>query len=145
MEATVLDHPLCHHKLTLLRDVKTPGSLFRKVIEELGLILAVEATRSLPTEPVAVETPLERTQGRRLRSLDPVLVPVLRAGLGLLPSFLELMPTAKVATSDYTATTTPWCRCPTTGTSRRSWRSAACSCWTPCSPPAAAPRRRCAS
>jgi uracil phosphoribosyltransferase len=96
MDATVLDHPLCHHKLTLLRDVKTPGSLFRKVIEELGLLLAVESTRHLPTEPVAVETPLERTQGRRLTSLDPVLVPVLRAGLGLLQPFLQLLPTAKV-------------------------------------------------
>jgi len=96
MDAIVLDHPLCHHKLALLRDVKTPGSLFRKVIEELGLILAVESTRHLPTESVAVETPLERTQGRRLPSLDPVLVPVLRAGLGLLPPFLQLIPTAKV-------------------------------------------------
>jgi uracil phosphoribosyltransferase len=96
MDATVLDHPLCQHKLTLIRDVKTPGSLFRRVIEELGLILAVESTRQLPTEPVAVETPLERTQGRRLTPLDPVLVPVLRAGLGLLPSFLQLIPTAKV-------------------------------------------------
>ena len=96
MDATVLDHPLSHHKLTILRDVKTPGSQFRKVLEELGLILAVEATRHLPTESVAVETPLERTQGRRLTALDPVLVPVLRAGLGLLPSFLQLLPTAKV-------------------------------------------------
>jgi len=96
MEATVLDHPLCQHKLTIIRDVKTPGSLFRRVIEELGLILAVEGTRHLATEPVAVETPLERTQGRRLTSLDPVLVPVLRAGLGLLPPFLQLLPTAKV-------------------------------------------------
>jgi uracil phosphoribosyltransferase len=96
MEATVLDHPLCHHKLTLLRDVKTPGSLFRKVTEELGLILAVESTRRLPTEPVQVETPLERTVGRRLTPLDPVLVPVLRTGLGLLSSFLQLLPTAKV-------------------------------------------------
>jgi uracil phosphoribosyltransferase len=86
MEATVLDHPLCQHKLTLIRDVKTPGSLFRRVIEELGLILAVEGTRHLPTEPVAVETPLERTQGRRMLPLD----------LGLLPSFLQLIPTAKV-------------------------------------------------
>lgn len=96
MDAIILDHPLCHHKLTLLRDVKTPGSLFRKVIEELGLILAVESTRALPTESVAVETPMERTQGRRLLSLDPVLVPVLRAGLGLLPPFLQVLPTAKV-------------------------------------------------
>jgi uracil phosphoribosyltransferase len=96
MEATVLDHPLCQHKVTIIRDVKTPGSLFRRVIEEIGLILAVEGTRHLATDVVAVETPLERTQGRRLVPLDPVLVPVLRAGLGLLPSFLQLIPTAKV-------------------------------------------------
>jgi len=96
MDAFVVDHPLCHHKLALLRDVKTPGSLFRRLLEEIGLILAVESTRDLPTEPVAVETPLERTQGRRLTSLDPVLVPVLRAGLGLLAPFLQVMPTAKV-------------------------------------------------
>jgi uracil phosphoribosyltransferase len=96
METIVLDHPLVHHKLTLLRDRKTPVSLFRQVMEEVGLLLAVEVTRFLPTEVVAVETPLERTQGRRLTSLDPVLVPVLRAGLGLLPSFLQVLPTAKV-------------------------------------------------
>lgn len=96
MDAIVLDHPLCQHKLTLLRDVKTPSSLFRKVLEEVGVLLAVEGTRHLPTESVAVETPLERTQGRRLTSLDPVLVPVLRAGLGLLQPFLQLLPTAKV-------------------------------------------------
>ena len=96
MDAIIVDHPLCQHKMTLLRDLKTPGSLFRQVVEELGLILAVESTRHLPTEAVAVETPLERTQGRRLPSLDPVLVPVLRAGLGLLPPFLQLLPTAKV-------------------------------------------------
>ena len=96
MDAIVLDHPLCRHKLTLLRDVKTPGSLFRKVVEELGLILAVESTRDLSTESVAVETPLERTQGQRLTALDPVVVPVLRAGLGLLAPFLQLLPTAKV-------------------------------------------------
>jgi uracil phosphoribosyltransferase len=96
METIVLDHPLVHHKLTLLRDRKTPVSLFRQVMEEVGLLLAVEVTRFLPTEVVAVETPLERTQGRRLPNLDPVLVPVLRAGLALLPSFQKLLPTAKV-------------------------------------------------
>ena len=96
MDAIIVNHPLCDHKLTLLRDVKTPGSLFRKVVEELGLILAVESTRHLATEVVAIETPMERTKGRRLPSLDPVLVPVLRAGLGLLAPFLQLLPTAKV-------------------------------------------------
>lgn len=96
MTTTVLDHPLVHHKLSLIRDRKTPGSLFRTLIEEVGLLLAAEATRTLPVEPVVIETPLERTESLRLRQLDPVLVPVLRAGLGLLPSFLRLLPTAKV-------------------------------------------------
>jgi uracil phosphoribosyltransferase len=96
MTIHVVDHPLIQHKLSLIRDRKTPGSLFRALIEEVGLILATEATRTLPTESVVVETPLERTSTLRLRSLDPVLVPVLRAGLGLLPSFLKLLPTAKV-------------------------------------------------
>jgi len=96
MTTTVLDHPLVHHKLSLIRDRKTPGSLFRTLIEEVGLLLAVEATRHLPVESVVIETPLERTESLRLRQLDPVLVPVLRAGLGLLPSFLRLLPTAKV-------------------------------------------------
>lgn len=96
MKIVVLDHPLAAHKLTLLRDRKTPVSLFRALTEELGLMLAMESTRSLPLVPVAVETPLERTQGAMLPPLDPVLVPVLRAGLGLLQPFLQLLPTAKV-------------------------------------------------
>ena len=96
MSHIVLDHPLVHHKLSYLRDRKTSGSQFRLLVEELGLLLAVEATQILPTESVAIETPLERTQARRLLPLDPVLVPVLRAGLGLVPSFLKLLPTAKV-------------------------------------------------
>lgn len=70
--------------------------MFRRVVEELGFFLAIESTRHLTTEPVVVETPLERTQGCRLSSLDPVLVPVLRAGLGLLDSFLQLLPMAKI-------------------------------------------------
>lgn len=96
MEPLILNHPLVLHKLSFIRDRKTPGLLFRQLVEEMGLILAVESTRILETESVVVETPLERTQGRRLLPLDPVLVPVLRAGLGLLPSFLQLIPTAKV-------------------------------------------------
>lgn len=96
MKIVVLDHPLAAHKLTLLRDRKAPVSLFRALTEELGLMLAMESTRSLPVVPAAVETPLERTQGAMLPPLDPVLVPVLRAGLGLLQPFLQLLPTAKV-------------------------------------------------
>lgn len=96
MHTIVIDHPLASHKLTMLRDRKTPVALFRTLVSELGLILAVEATRSIPTEAVAIETPMERTEGRRISPLDPVLVPVLRAGLGLLDAFLDVIPTAKV-------------------------------------------------
>lgn len=96
MQTIIIDHPLASHKLTMLRDRKTPVALFRTLVSELGLILAVEATRSIPTEAVAIETPMERTEGRRISPLDPVLVPVLRAGLGLLDAFLQVIPTAKV-------------------------------------------------
>ena len=96
MEVIILDHPLCHHKLTLLRDIQTPMSLFRKVVEELGFLLAVESTKNLLTEAVTVQTPLELAHGKRLASLDPVFIPILRAGLGLLHPFLQLIPTAKV-------------------------------------------------
>ncbi|HJV90232.1 MAG TPA: uracil phosphoribosyltransferase [Holophagaceae bacterium] len=94
--ALVLSHPLVDHKLSILRDYRTPRPLFRDLLDELGLILAVEATRDLVTVPFAIETPLESMEGRRLDPLDPVLVPVLRAGLGLVPSFLRMLPAAKV-------------------------------------------------
>ena len=96
MQIVVLDHPLGHHKLSLLRDRRTPMFLFRSLTEELGLMLAVEATRNLSIEVTEVETPLEKMSGHLLTKLDPALVPVLRAGLGLVPSFLKLLPTAKV-------------------------------------------------
>lgn len=96
MQIITLDHPLARHKLTLLRDQRTPVSLFRSLTEELGLMLAVEATRNLATEASEIETPLERMSSPSLTRLDPALVPVLRAGLGLVPAFLKLLPTAKV-------------------------------------------------
>lgn len=96
MQIIVLDHPLAHHKLALLRDRRTPVILFRPLTVELGLMLAIEATRNLATETLSVETPLEKMVGQALTKMDPALVPVLRAGLGLVPSFLKLLPMAKV-------------------------------------------------
>ena len=145
MEATVLDHPLCDHKLTLLRDVKTPGSLFRKVIEELGLILAVEAHPAPATEPVAVETPLERTQGRRLTSLDPVLVPVLGPGWACCRPSCSSCPRPRWATSGLYRDHDSLVPVPYYRNFPPLLEERSCSCWTPCSPPAAAPRRRSAS
>ncbi len=96
MQTSVLDHPLAHHKLTLMRDRLTPMHLYRVLTEELGFLLAMEATRNLPIEAIEIDTPLEQMKGIKLAPMDPVLVPVLRAGLGLMAPFLKLMPTAKV-------------------------------------------------
>ncbi len=96
MHITFLDHPLALHKLSLLRDRGTPVILFRSLTEELGLMLAVEATRNLSTAATLIETPLEQINCQMMCGPDPVLVPVLRAGLGLVPAFLKLLPTAKV-------------------------------------------------
>jgi uracil phosphoribosyltransferase len=96
MNTTVSTHPLVHHKLSLLREKSTPTALFRTLVDELGLLLAVEATAHLPVATTTVETPLEACEARQLAGADPVLVPILRAGLGLVPAFLRVLPTAKV-------------------------------------------------
>lgn len=95
MRTIVLDHPLAFHKLAWLRDEKTNPNFFRRLVHELGLLLAVEATRSLRTITVDVTTPLEVASCRTLAGPDPVVVPVLRAGLGLVEPFLAVLPTAK--------------------------------------------------
>ena len=129
-----------------LRDAKPRESSSARCIEELGLILAVECTRHLPTEPVAIETPLERTQGRRLHEPGPGA----GAGAAGRPGPAAPLPPAHAhgqgrPPRPLPRPRLPGARCPTTGTSRRSWTSATSSCSTPCWPPAAAPRRRCAS
>lgn len=92
---TVLDHPLAADRLTRLRDRHTRREEFARLVEQLGLVLAVEAGRRLRTKPVAVETPLEATTGDRLDQ-ELCLVPILRAGLGLLRGFQAVYPEAAV-------------------------------------------------
>ena len=93
---TVVAHPLVRHKVALLRDTATPKKLFAELAEELAMLLAYEATADLPLERGTVETPLESTPAERL-PLDAVtLVPILRAGLGMVPGVLRLVPTARV-------------------------------------------------
>ncbi len=89
------DHPLVHHKLTKLRDRSTDPKKFRELIREISALLAYEATRDLLTREVEVETPLERTQGKTLAEKIG-LVPILRAGLGMVEGIWELMPSAEV-------------------------------------------------
>ena len=95
MSVHVVEHPLVHDALVTLRDARTPPEDFRRMAVRISLLLAAEATRDLPASPVTVQTPLGPAEGRRV-SADVVVVPVLRAGLGMLDAVLELMPDARV-------------------------------------------------
>ena len=96
MRVHVADHPLVTHKLTVLRDRTTPSPTFRALAEELVTLLAYEATRSVRTTPVQVETPVATTEGLALSTPLPLVVPILRAGLGMLEGMVKLVPTAEV-------------------------------------------------
>ncbi|MCD5415688.1 uracil phosphoribosyltransferase [Candidatus Bipolaricaulota bacterium] len=91
----ILDHPLIQNKLTHLRDISTNNHNFRLLLEELTSLMVYEITRSYPVREVTVRTPLEETTGKVL-NVPVVLVPILRAGTGMLGAVLNLLPTAKV-------------------------------------------------
>jgi len=96
MRIHVADHPLIAHKLTALRDRETSSPTFRRLVDELVTLLAYEATRDVRTVGVTVQTPVAAAQGVRLRSPKPLVVPILRAGLGMLDGMQRLLPTAEV-------------------------------------------------
>ena len=96
MELIVANHPLIHHKVALLRDKNTPSPLFRQLVEELVALLTFEATKDLATEEIEVETPVTKTIGRRLSKPTPLIIPILRAGLGMLGGITQLIPDAEV-------------------------------------------------
>lgn len=92
----VTRHPLVQHKLSILRDRTTSTKLFRELVDEIAMLMAYEATSDLPLEPVPVETPLEQTTGWRVRGKKLTLVPILRAGLGMVDGVSRLVPAARV-------------------------------------------------
>lgn len=96
MRVTVVEHPLVTHKLTILRDKATPSPVFRQLVEELMTLLAYEATRDVRVESVDIETPVAKTTGVKLSRPRPIIVPILRAGLGMLEGIIKLLPTAQV-------------------------------------------------
>ena len=96
MRLHVADHPLVTHQLTILRDAKTPSPTFRQLVDELVTLLAYEGTRDVATHPVEIETPVARTTGRKLADPAPIVIPILRAGLGMLEGMTRLLPTAEV-------------------------------------------------
>jgi uracil phosphoribosyltransferase len=96
MRTQVVDHPLVAHKLTTLRDERTDSPTFRSLTDELVTLLAYEATRDVRVEPSHIVTPVSPTTGVRLASPKPMVVPILRAGLGMLDGMMRLLPTAEV-------------------------------------------------
>ncbi len=93
---TILDHPLIKHKLHVLRDKRTPVKDFRDLVGEIAMLMAYEVTKDLPTEPVELDTPLEHMTGEKVAGKKLALVPVLRAGLGMVDGILHLVPAARV-------------------------------------------------
>lgn len=93
---TILDHPLIKHKISLLRDKKTGTNEFRTIIEEIAMLMGYEALRDLPTEDVEIETPIEKCMTPIIAGRKLAVVPILRAGLGMVGGILALTPSAKV-------------------------------------------------
>ncbi len=96
MKVHVANHPLISHKLTVLRDERTDSPTFRRLVEELVTLLAYEATRDVKTVSVKIKTPVTETTGSKMAEPRPVVVPILRAGLGMLEGMTKLLPTAQV-------------------------------------------------
>src|SRR6478735_4416304 len=96
MRIHVADHPLITHKLTVLRDVRTDSPTFRQLADALVTLLAYEATRDVRVDEVTVTTPVSDAVGVKLASPKPLVVPILRAGLGMLEGMVRLLPTAEV-------------------------------------------------
>ncbi len=92
----ILDHPLIQHKITLLRDKRTGTNEFRKLVEEIAMLEGYEALSDLPMEEVEIDTPLETCMSPKISGRKLAIVPILRAGLGMVPGILSLVPTAKV-------------------------------------------------
>ena len=92
----VLNHPLIHHKLSVLRDKDTPVKEFRELISEIAGLMCYEATRNLPTVEVEVQTPVAVAKCRKLSGKKLAIIPILRAGLGMVDSMVDLIPNAKI-------------------------------------------------
>ena len=92
----VLDHPLVQHKLSLLRERQRSTNSFRRLVHEIGILMAYEITREMPMQEVEIETPLEKMMSRQIDGKKIVFVPILRAGVGLLDGMLDVVPGARV-------------------------------------------------
>ena len=95
-ELHIINHPLIQHKLTQMRRVSTGSKDFRELLEEISLLMAYEVTRDLPTEDIEIETPIAKTMGKKIAGKKLAVVPILRAGLGMMDGIRKLVPVARV-------------------------------------------------
>ncbi|HLV09445.1 MAG TPA: uracil phosphoribosyltransferase [Halanaerobiales bacterium] len=95
-KVTVIDHPLIQHKLSLVRDINTGAKEFRELVNEISMLMAYEVTRDLPLKEVEIETPIKKAKFKMMKGKKLGIVPILRAGLGMLDGVLNLIPTARV-------------------------------------------------
>ncbi|MGL5256050.1 MAG: uracil phosphoribosyltransferase [Proteocatella sp.] len=95
-KVVIFDHPLIQHKLTMMRDKNTGSLAFRELVKEVGTLMVYEITRDLPLEDVEIETPVTKMTGKVIAGKKLAVVPILRAGLGMVEGILELIPAAKV-------------------------------------------------
>ena len=93
---TIFDHPLIQHKTTILRQKDTPNKEFRELVEEITMLMCFESLRDLPLEEVEIETPIKKTTQKLIKGKKLAVVPILRAGLGMVSGLLKLVPSAKV-------------------------------------------------
>jgi len=97
MPLTILPHPLIQHKLTILRNISTGVKIFREVVSEIAMLMCYEAMRDLPLEDIEIMTPVATAKSKTISGKKLALVPILRAGLGMVDGILNLVPSAKVA------------------------------------------------
>ena len=95
-ELHIIDHPLITHKLTIMRSKKTGAKDFRELLEEISMLMGYELTRDLPTEEITIETPITKMRARTISGKKLAVVPIMRAGLGMVDGLLRLVPVAKV-------------------------------------------------
>ena len=122
----VMDHPLVAHKLTILRDKNTSVKDFREIVSEIGMLITYEATRDLPLTAKEVETPICTTTAPTLKGKKFAVVPILRAGLGLVDGVLRMVPPPRWATSAGTGPGRRGGRGNTSARCPRTWRSGTC-------------------
>ena len=104
----VLNHPLIQHKLSILRDKNTSVKEFRELISEIAMLMCFEATRDLPLEEIDVETPVAVAKCHRIAGKKLAVVPILRAGLGMVDGMVSMMPNVKVVISACSGIRRPW-------------------------------------